>query len=79
MNPMQFVLLQRRVRQRQMSAMYRIEGPAKQSYIHGIRSAPPSVQIPGLRCKSNHTGIVRLAVVRPANGHFATFCSRKKK
>ena len=67
-NAMQFVLLQRRPRQRHMSAVHRIEGPTKKSYIHGVRSAPPSVQIPGRICKPNHAPIVRLALAATANG-----------
>ena len=34
-NTMQFVVLQRHPRQSQMSAMYRIEGAAEESNVHG--------------------------------------------
>jgi hypothetical protein len=86
-NAMQLAALQRRPRQRQMPAMNRIERPAKEPYIHKIMvialcswnlASPPSVQIPGLRCKPNPIPIVRLALVLRANGHSEKPCSQNR-
>jgi len=41
-----------------------IECSAEESNVHEMWSAPPSVQIPGPRCKPNHVALVRLAIVR---------------
>ena len=77
-NSVQFVMVQRRLRQGEMSAMNRVEGPAKESCVHGVWSVPPSVQIPALGCKLNRAGIGQLAIffidlrASPGLGHSRT-------
>jgi len=77
-NPMQFVLLQPRSRQRQMAAVNRIEGPAKESNIHELWSTPPSVQIPAPRCKLNHAPLSIWPSPPRAKGQSEMLCSRKR-